>query len=268
MYYSYVEIEYVATSFSPARTDLAVKQLMTSEEIITQSCLYGILYISFCLPMQWLAAETPELREWGWGPTSSSDAIDTLREKMMDIINDPTKVLDEGFMMNMFSKYIDALPPFQEYWKHSFEKKRIRVIAAESGAMVLQFDDLRKELFHTSHVTNAATDEHLVELAKVAAAGILDELHDEKKATWKYLSVLGSPLSYQGCPADVKENLKGREATNDRSEGALGQTTHQLQKYGHIDLTNAAAVSDAKTNGYFLWLSRNSNTTKRNVSPV
>jgi hypothetical protein len=30
MYYSYVEIEYVATSFSPARTDLAVK-LLTSE---------------------------------------------------------------------------------------------------------------------------------------------------------------------------------------------------------------------------------------------
>ena len=30
MYYSYVEIEYVATSFSPARTDLAVK-LLTRE---------------------------------------------------------------------------------------------------------------------------------------------------------------------------------------------------------------------------------------------
>jgi hypothetical protein len=29
MYYSYVEIEYVATSFSPARTDLALKLLMT-----------------------------------------------------------------------------------------------------------------------------------------------------------------------------------------------------------------------------------------------
>ena len=27
MYYSYVEIEYVATSFSPAKTDLAVKLL-------------------------------------------------------------------------------------------------------------------------------------------------------------------------------------------------------------------------------------------------
>jgi hypothetical protein len=32
MYYSYVEIEYVATSFSPARTDLALK-LLTVEKV-------------------------------------------------------------------------------------------------------------------------------------------------------------------------------------------------------------------------------------------
>jgi hypothetical protein len=38
---------------------------------------------------------------------------------------------------------------------------------------------------------------------------------------------------------------------NDWSESALGGTTHQLQKYGRIGLTNAAAVSDAKANGYF-----------------
>jgi hypothetical protein len=133
---------------------------------------------------------------------------------------------------------------------------------AESGATALQFAKLRKERFHPSDVTNAATDECLVELAKVAAQGILDELHDETKAMWKYFSVSGSPLSYQGCPADVKENLKGWEATNDRSESALGGMTHQLQKYGRIGLTNTAAVSDAKTNGYFRRFSRNGNTTK------
>jgi hypothetical protein len=33
MYYSYIEIEYVATSFSPARTDLALKLLMTNQII-------------------------------------------------------------------------------------------------------------------------------------------------------------------------------------------------------------------------------------------
>ncbi len=60
---------------------------------------------------------------------------------------------------------------------------------AESGATALQFYKLRKDLFHPSDITNAATDEHLIEFAIVAAQRILDELHDEKKATWKYLSV-------------------------------------------------------------------------------
>ena len=153
--------------------------LMTSEEIIAQSRLYGILYISFCWPMRWLAAKTPELPEWGLGPISNGDAIDTLRERMMDIVDDPTKVLDEDFMMNMFGKYVTAIPPFKEYWKHLYEKKRMRVIAAESGATVMQFAELRNELFHPSDATNAATNERVVELAKVAAQGILDELHDE-----------------------------------------------------------------------------------------
>ncbi len=67
--------------------------LMSLEEIIAQSRLYAILYISFCLPMQWLAAKTPELGEWGWGPVSNGDAIDTLRENMMDIVDDLIKYL-------------------------------------------------------------------------------------------------------------------------------------------------------------------------------
>jgi hypothetical protein len=33
MYYSYVETEYVATSFSPARTDLALKVLRVTAKI-------------------------------------------------------------------------------------------------------------------------------------------------------------------------------------------------------------------------------------------
>ena len=236
--------------------------LMTSEEIIAQSRLYEILYISFCLPMRWLAAKTPELGEWGWRPISNGDAIDTLRERMMDIVDDPTKVLSEDFMMNMFFKYGDALPPFKEYWEHLYEKKRMRVMAAESGATVLQFAELRKELFHPSDATNAATDEHLVELEKVAAQGILDELHDENKASWKYLSILVSESSFQGCLKEVKGGLYGRDATNDRSESALGGTTHQLQKYGHIGIANAAAVSNAKTNGYFRRFSVNGNKMK------
>jgi hypothetical protein len=69
-------------------------------------------------------------------------------------------------------------------------------------------------------------------------------------------------MSFQGCPKEVKEGLHGREATNDRSESALGGTTHQLQKYGRIGISNAAAISDAKTNGYFRRFSVDKNKTK------
>jgi hypothetical protein len=52
---------------------------------------------------------------------------------MMDIVDDPTKILDEVFMMTMFSKYLNNLPPFQKYWDHLFEKKQMVVVAFESG---------------------------------------------------------------------------------------------------------------------------------------
>ena len=87
--------------------------LMTSKEIIAQSRVYAILYISGCVPMQWLAAKKPELGKWGWGPIPNGDAIDTLREKMMDFIDNPSKVLNKDFMMNIFWKYIEALPCFR-----------------------------------------------------------------------------------------------------------------------------------------------------------
>jgi hypothetical protein len=43
------------------------------------------------------------------------------------------------------------------------------VVASESGAKVLQFAELRKELFHPSDPTNAVTDERLVQLVNVTA---------------------------------------------------------------------------------------------------
>jgi hypothetical protein len=169
----------------------------------------------------------------------------------MDIVNDPRKILDENFMMGMFSKYVEELPPLKEYWTHLFEKKQMVLVAAESGAKVLQFAELRKELFHPSDTTNIATDSRVAQLVGIAAKAIIDELHDEKKTTWKYLSILGSPLSFQGCKEEIKSALYGLEATNDRSESALGGTTHQLQQYDCKGISNAAAVSNAKTNGYF-----------------
>ena len=135
-------------------------------------------------------------------------------------------------------------------------------MASESSATMLQFAELRKELFSPSDKTNAGTNGRLIELARVATQGFLDELHNEKKATRKFLSVSESPALFLGCPKEAKEGLYGHEATNDRSESALGGTTHQLQQYGRIGIANAAAISNAKTNGYFRRFSVNGNKTK------
>ncbi len=42
MYYSYVEIEYVVTSFSPTRTDLALKLL--NIEVDTNTMIVTLIY--------------------------------------------------------------------------------------------------------------------------------------------------------------------------------------------------------------------------------
>jgi hypothetical protein len=48
MYYSYVEVEYVATSFSPARTDLALKLLSSVGGTILGYCHMSMDSISMC----------------------------------------------------------------------------------------------------------------------------------------------------------------------------------------------------------------------------
>ncbi len=84
------------------------------------------------------------------------------------------------------------------------------------------------ELFSPTSLTNVRTSEMLIVLAKTAAKAIDDELRDESKATFKYLSISGS--EYQnGCGEARKKALLGKKATNDEAESALGGTTPNIQ---------------------------------------
>jgi hypothetical protein len=76
------------------------------------------------------------------------------------------------------------------------------------------------------------TSEMLINLAKTAAKAIYDELRDESKATFKYLSVSGSKYSWKGCDDARKKALLGKKATNDEAESALGGTMENIQRYG------------------------------------
>jgi hypothetical protein len=101
----------------------------TSEEMIVLSCLLSILHILVCMPFRWLAGKTHELKEYGldfgWGAMSMSRVIDTLYEKMTELNKSPSLILDDDFMMNIFSEYLQELPPFEEYWKLTLKKANV-----------------------------------------------------------------------------------------------------------------------------------------------
>ena len=91
----------------------------------------------------------------------------------------------------------------------------------------------------------------LEKVAKPAIEAMLCELEDKKKATYKYLSVSGSPFSYDHCPEDVKTAMLGMMAVNDLAESSFAGVTAQVQCYGRIGMHAAAAVSDMQRNNFF-----------------
>ena len=50
--------------------------------------------------------------------------LDTLHEKLGEIITFPYLFLSEQYMMNLFSKYANELPPFKDYLHLMFNNKR------------------------------------------------------------------------------------------------------------------------------------------------
>lgn len=92
----------------------------------------------------------------------------------------------------------------------------------------------------------------MIELASIAATAVLKELHDESKATHKYLSKNKKEHSWDYCPDSVKTALLGKKATNDEAESSLGGTTQQIQKYGRINVYAASAIADMRRNAFML----------------
>ena len=83
-------------------------------------------------------------------------------------------------MLCMFDELKDVLPPFNEYYKHLYEKKTIKTIS-ETSVKNFPFAILREELFSTSSETNIKLNETTVTLGSVSARAILREIRDLKK---------------------------------------------------------------------------------------
>jgi hypothetical protein len=148
-------------------------------------------------------------------------ALDLLQENVMLINNHPQMILDEYFMMNIFSTF-SYLTPFKEYLEFMFTKRMMSVVARRSGAKVMHMQMARLELFNPRNETNFDTTTRVVELGTVAMVTLLREFHDPKKASHKYFSMFKSECSWEHCPKCHKLATLGVMAVNNVTESALG----------------------------------------------
>ena len=89
--------------------------VLSCVEILALYWLLTIYYLSICLSLCLLAAKTPELTEYNWGPVSMGLPLDVFKSKLEELIANLKLVLCESLMMKIFSKLLTDLPPMQEY---------------------------------------------------------------------------------------------------------------------------------------------------------
>jgi hypothetical protein len=74
------------------------------------------------MPFRYLAGKSDKFKQYGWGAADMGRVLDTLNDNMQTLHHEPTLILDQSFMMDIFKQYREELPPFHEYWEIIFKK--------------------------------------------------------------------------------------------------------------------------------------------------
>ena len=222
--------------------------IFTSLPMIALFRISSILHVAICIPMRWLAGNTHKMKDHNWSVRSMGRALDILESALEKILLDQSLILDRQFMMGIFDELRSELLPFDDFLKYKFEQQATRLLGGLQTKAV-PFAMLCDELFAPTREENIDSNAISIELGGIVGQALLKELHDPTKATFKYLSSLGSSHSLMHRKPGVHEALLGVMAVNDPSERSFGAGTWELQVFGRIDLASAFSMGQAKVNG-------------------
>jgi hypothetical protein len=153
--------------------------VLGSMEMITQLSVASILHLGVVLPMRWLAGNTHKLAKYGWGECSMGRAITLLHDFFVEIQSDGSLLLEQDFIMNIFSPLYKEIPPLKQYLDYHFEEKEGNVIGSnKEHDCVLAIDKSMAELFYPQKMENWQTTEFYHELSVGVATTLLTELID------------------------------------------------------------------------------------------
>jgi hypothetical protein len=226
--------------------------VLRSVEMIAMMRVLSILHIAVCLPTRWLAGNTHQLAEYDFGYYDMSRVVNMLEEAMEEVAEDGSKMLDEDFMMSIFSDIMEQVEPFQAYLDYIFEEKLSYPVGSHNkDDAQLPFDLLRAELFYPERVENRQTHGISCRLAQEIAITILTELRDPKKATSAYLSSIDGIYSWYNVSDEMKEAGKNKMANNSVSESNHASSTQGLKTSGTIRIDHSAGEGQSRYNNDF-----------------
>ncbi len=136
------------------------------------------------------------------------------------------------------------------------------MISRKDGSKVTHYALLPKNLFSPHREADRNMTERLHVLGSIAVMATITELLDQKKATYKYLSISESEFSHNFSMEDCKQSLMGIRATNDEAESVIGGARANIQRYGRISLSGAGAVGDMKQNAFLHQPTKSQNSVK------
>ena len=125
--------------------------------------------------MRWLAGKTHEVKEFPVGDPpekqrftrSMGRVLDTLHEKLGEVIAFPSLFFSEQYMMNLFSEYANELPPFKDYLQLMFNN---RIMMANNRTTVIRMAHLsmaKRELFNPKKKTNIQSTARMFDIVSV-----------------------------------------------------------------------------------------------------
>ena len=141
----------------------------------------SIIHLAVCLLLQWLAGNYHKLTRYDWSIHSIGQCIDMLENALEQIVDDGSYILDEDFIMGIFTTLHKQLPPFLAYFTHMFENKKM-IVTADKHKNVVHSEQLRNDLFLHESEPNEEISEMTIKLESIASSTLLLELRDDKKA--------------------------------------------------------------------------------------
>jgi hypothetical protein len=163
--------------------------VLGSMGMIAQLRVASMLHLAVVISMRWLAGNTHKLSEYGWGERSMGRAITLLHDAFVKVQGDGALLLEENFIMKIFSPLYEEIPPLKEYLDYHFEEKEGNVIGSHKvHERVLAINEARAELFFPQKMENHQTAEFCKELLVGVATMLLTKLTDPRKSTHNYIN--------------------------------------------------------------------------------